>query len=191
MGRPLPLRGITGHLVLGEDGAAWACYEVEPFPYPHRSVRDAREVQARTAAALLGLPTHSLVLSAAYAVSASELETRISGRTNPGSAAGWAAAEQAAVEAGIALVRGMEISTRTAGRSVHLLAYLVDPEHPDLVARLAGIVAGRDDRIPAMLRALAAQGMELDPEDMLPFASTRPHALAAYSVGPLLFSWCR
>ena len=30
--------------------------------------------------------------------------------------------------------------------------------------------------------------LELDPEDMLPFASTRPHALAAYSVGHAL-SW--
>jgi hypothetical protein len=78
------VRWITGHLVWGEDGAAWACYEVEPIPYPHRSVRDARNVQARTAAALLGLPTHSLVLSVAYAVSASELQTRISGRITPG-----------------------------------------------------------------------------------------------------------
>ena len=35
MGRPLPVRGITAHLVWGEDGAAWCCYEVEPFGYPH------------------------------------------------------------------------------------------------------------------------------------------------------------
>ena len=44
MGNPLPVRAITGHLVWGADGAVWACFEVEPFPYPHRSVRDAREV---------------------------------------------------------------------------------------------------------------------------------------------------
>ena len=99
--------------------------------------------------------------------------------TDHDTSAGWAAAEQAAVEAGIALVRGMEISTRTAGRSVHLLAYLVDPEHPDLVARLARIVAGRDDRIPAMLRALAAQGMELDPEDIEADVPGRPHVADA------------
>lgn len=91
MGRPLPVRGITGHLVWGEDGAAWACYEVEPFGYPHRSVRDAQEVHARTTAALLGLPTHSLILSVAHAVSAAKLEERIRGRTSPGSAPGWSA----------------------------------------------------------------------------------------------------
>jgi hypothetical protein len=54
LGLTMGMRWITGHLVWGEDGAAWACYEVEPIPYPHRSVRDARNVQARTAAALLG-----------------------------------------------------------------------------------------------------------------------------------------
>jgi hypothetical protein len=91
MGRPLPVRGIAEHLVWGEDGAAWACYEVEPFGYPHRSARDAREVHTRTAAALLGLPAHSLILSVAYAVSAGELETRLRGRTDPGSAPGWSA----------------------------------------------------------------------------------------------------
>lgn len=91
MGRPLPLRAITGHLVWGEDGAAWAVYEVEPFGYPHRSARDARDVHARTTAALLGLPDHSLILSVASAVSAGELEKRIRGRTSPGSALGWAA----------------------------------------------------------------------------------------------------
>ena len=91
MGRPLPLRGITGHLVWGEDGAAWAVYEVEPFGYPHRSARDAREMHARTVAALLGLPTQSLILSITYAVSAAELEERIRGRTSPGSALGWSA----------------------------------------------------------------------------------------------------
>jgi len=85
------VRGVSGHLVWGEDGAAWACFEVEPFGYPHRSARDAREVHARTAAALLGLPAHSLILSVAYAVSAGEMEQRLRGRTDPGTAPGWSA----------------------------------------------------------------------------------------------------
>ena len=79
MGNPLPVRGITGHLVWGADGAVWACFEVEPFAYPHRSVRDAREVHARTTAALLELPTHSLILSIARNLSQEELEQRIRG----------------------------------------------------------------------------------------------------------------
>ena len=59
---PLPVRGIDGHLVWGTDGAVWACFEVEPFSYPHRSVGDAREVHARTVGALLSLPPQTLIL---------------------------------------------------------------------------------------------------------------------------------
>ncbi|MDF1596187.1 MAG: ATP-binding protein [Acidimicrobiia bacterium] len=87
MGNPLPVRGVTGHLVWGADGAVWACFEVESFPYPHRSVRDAREVRARTTAALLGLPTHSLILSIGRNLSRDELEQRIRGED---AAPGWA-----------------------------------------------------------------------------------------------------
>jgi len=90
MGNPIPIRGITGHLVWGADGAVWACFEVEPFAYPHRSVRDARQVHARTTAALLAVPTHSLILSIANSLSRDELERRIRGE-NPGQAPGWAA----------------------------------------------------------------------------------------------------
>jgi len=91
MGSPLPVRGITGHLVWGTDGAAWACFEVDPFAYPHRSTRDARDTHARTVAALLGLPTHSLVLSVAAHVSQDELERRIRGSSETGQPSGWAA----------------------------------------------------------------------------------------------------
>ena len=47
---------------------------------------------------------------------------------------GWPAAEAAALELGVDLVRGVEISCTHRGISVHLLAYLVDPEHPGLHA---------------------------------------------------------
>ncbi|MDF1595732.1 MAG: ATP-binding protein [Acidimicrobiia bacterium] len=79
MGSPLPVHGINDHLVWGTDGTAWVCFEVGPFAYPHRSTRDARDAHARTVAALLGLPAHSLVLSVAVELSADELERRISG----------------------------------------------------------------------------------------------------------------
>ncbi|MDH3295334.1 MAG: ATP-binding protein, partial [Acidimicrobiia bacterium] len=87
MANPVPVRDVTGHLVWGADGAVWACFEVEPFPYPHRFVRDAREVHARTTAALLGLPTNSLILSIARNLCRDELEQRIRG-DDP--APGWA-----------------------------------------------------------------------------------------------------
>ena len=91
MGNPIPIRGITGHLVWGADGAVWACFETEPFPYPHRSVRDAQQIHARTTAALQGLPTHSLILSIANSLSRDELEQRIGGGEDLGRAPGWAA----------------------------------------------------------------------------------------------------
>ncbi len=89
MRNPLPVRAITGHLVWGPDGRVWACFEVEPFAYPHRSVRDARAVHARTVAALLGLPTHSLILSVARRLTAHELEQRIAA-ADMERAPGWA-----------------------------------------------------------------------------------------------------
>lgn len=72
---------------------------------------------------------------------------------------GWAEAEQAAVETGIGLVRGIEISTRYRGAGVHLLAYLPDASDPALQAELARIVAGRQDRVPAMLGRLQELGI--------------------------------
>ena len=83
MASPLPVRGIDGHLIWGADGTVWACFEVEPFPYPHRSVRDAREIHARTVGALLCLPGQSLILSIARSLSRDELEQRIRGSVDP------------------------------------------------------------------------------------------------------------
>ena len=91
MGSPLPVRTIAGNLVWGADGSAWACFGVEPFAYPHRSVRDARDIHARTVGALLALPHHSMILSVAHTPSAAEVERRIRGRVDAEKAPGWAA----------------------------------------------------------------------------------------------------
>ena len=81
------------------------------------------------------------------------------GLTDHDITAGWDEAAQAAEEAGIALVRGIEISTRYRGSGVHLLAYLPDPANPALVDELRRILRGRDDRVPAMLARLRALGI--------------------------------
>ena len=52
---------------------------------------------------------------------------------------GWAEAGAAAIEHGIALVPGVEISCERGGRSVHLLGYLVDPAYDPLAAELAKV----------------------------------------------------
>ncbi len=74
--------------------------------------------------------------------------------------AGWEEAAVAADAVGIALVRGIEISTRYRGSGVHLLAYLPDPTNPALVGELQRILEGRDERVPAMLARLRALGIE-------------------------------
>ncbi|MFJ3717339.1 PHP domain-containing protein [Streptomyces sp. NPDC090057] len=56
----------------------------------------------------------------------------------------------AALPAGLTLVTGAELSCRVGGVSMHMLAYLFDPEEPGLLAERELV---RDDRVPR------AQGM--------------------------------
>ncbi len=64
--------------------------------------------------------------------------------TDHDTTAGWDEAAAAAPVAGVALVRGTEVSARSHGVSVHLLSYLQDPAHPALAGELA---RARDSRV--------------------------------------------
>ena len=69
--------------------------------------------------------------------------------TDHDTTSGWDEAISAARREGIGLVPGIEVSTRSEignGRriSVHILAYLPNPEHPELVSELAKT---RDSRV--------------------------------------------
>jgi predicted metal-dependent phosphoesterase TrpH len=75
---------------------------------------------------------------------------------------GWDEAVDEAERRGIGLIRGAEISCRLHGGSVHLLAYLPDPDDERLTAELARIRAGRDARVPLILDRLRAHGIDLD-----------------------------
>jgi hypothetical protein len=81
--------------------------------------------------------------------------------TDHDTTAGWSEAAQSARETGIGFVPGAEISTRHAGRGVHVLGYLFDPDYSPLVAELGRIVAGRTARLAAMLEGLEASGVTL------------------------------
>ena len=93
---------------------------------------------------------------------------------------GWAEAADAAADVGIALVRGMEISTSYAGQSVHLLAYLPDPTYPPLRQELQRVLDGRNSRVPGILERLRAHGIDIDITDVRKHsrdtaATGRPH----------------
>ncbi|HYB14279.1 MAG TPA: PHP domain-containing protein, partial [Streptosporangiaceae bacterium] len=93
------------------------------------------------------------------------------------------------VGGGPTLVPGMELSCRLDGRSVHLLAYLFDPDHPELAEQTRRI---RDDRVlraRAMVRRLADLGAAVTWDQVAAIAGTavvgRPHiarAMAASGV---------
>ncbi len=86
--------------------------------------------------------------------------------TDHDSTRGWDEAAQAAAALGIALVRGAELSCRLHGRSVHLLAYLHDPQTPELLAEAEQVRTARVDRARRIV-GLLARDMPLTWDDVL------------------------
>ncbi|MGI5216439.1 PHP domain-containing protein [Nocardia sp. CA-290969] len=106
--------------------------------------------------------------------------------TDHDTTAGWADAE-AARPAGLALVRGMEMSCVGRGVdgrpvSVHLLAYLFDPADPGFAAERERLRGERVQRLRAMAEQMAADGLPVDPDAVLASAGPaagRPHLARA------------
>jgi 3',5'-nucleoside bisphosphate phosphatase len=97
--------------------------------------------------------------------------------TDHDTSVGWDEAVVAAERAGIGLVRGMEISCKHAGRALHLLAYLPDPEHPGLQEELRQILEGRDQRMPRICAQLREIGIDIDEQ------LVADHAVGAAAIG--------
>jgi predicted metal-dependent phosphoesterase TrpH len=102
--------------------------------------------------------------------------------TDHDTVAGYPQASQALPE-GLILVPGMELSCLLSDRSVHLLAYLFDPDFAELAAELARI---RDDRVlraRAMVDRLAGLGVDIRWEQVAAIAGAavvgRPHIARA------------
>ena len=100
--------------------------------------------------------------------------------TDHDSTSGWDEAAVAAAASGVALVRGLEISTRHDGLGVHLLGYLPDPTYPPLAAALDRILDGRTSRMPAVVARLRAVGVDISEADVVAeagdsVATGRPH----------------
>jgi hypothetical protein len=113
--------------------------------------------------------------------------------TDHDTTSGWAEA-RAALPAGLRLVRGAELSCRSPdGRggycTVHLLAYLFDPDAEAVVADHARARAQRRRRLATMAGRMAEDGFPVDADELLaelPEDSTagRPHiAMALVKAG--------
>jgi predicted metal-dependent phosphoesterase TrpH len=99
--------------------------------------------------------------------------------TDHDSTAGWVPAFEAAEGTGLTVLPGMELSTQLNGASVHILAYLIDPAHPGLLAETEKIRAERLHRAEAMVQRIAVD-YALDWDDVLAQAAPgatlgRPH----------------
>lgn len=106
---------------------------------------------------------------------------------------GWAEAE-AALPAGLTLVRGAELSCVHRGDagdeqgevSVHLLAHLFDPTAPELAAELTRLRVERVRRARVMAQRMADDGLPIDPAAVLEQAGEsvgRPHLGQALIAG--------
>jgi predicted metal-dependent phosphoesterase TrpH len=73
----------------------------------------------------------------------------------------------AARREGIELLEGMELSCEFQGKSVHLLAYGMDPENADLLEEMALVRAGRTDRLALMLERLGELGVPVTEAEVM------------------------
>ena len=106
------------------------------------------------------------------------------GLTDHDTTEGWDEATDAALEAGLTLVRGLEVSCSLEGHGVHLTAYLVDPTYPPLVEELERVLHGRNARLPATLEKLRGLGIDIEEHEVRRLAGDaaamgRPHVADA------------
>ena len=123
--------------------------------HAHSSVSDGTETPAELvhAAAVAGLGTIAL--------------------TDHDSTVGWAEASAAARTEHLTLIPGMEFSTRVRYASVHLLAYLFDPDDSALLAEMTRVRAARLSRAEQMVARIGVD-YDLSWDDVL--AQTTPEA---------------
>jgi predicted metal-dependent phosphoesterase TrpH len=129
--------------------------------HTHSSVSDGTEVPA------------DLIASAVVA------RLDVVALTDHDATAGWNEAFRAATGTGLTVLPGMELSTRLEWRSVHMLAYLIDPDDAALRAETARIRESRFSRAERIVERIA-QDYDLNWADVLAQAGEgstigRPH----------------
>ncbi|MFJ6652050.1 PHP domain-containing protein [Microbacterium sp. NPDC091313] len=91
---------------------------------------------------------------------------RTAALTDHDTTAGWAEAAEAATSLGMTFVPGMELSARHEWRSIHLLAYLIDPDDEALRAMTDRIRSSRLDRAQLMADRIS-RDYDLDWDDIV------------------------
>src|SRR5690349_6769933 len=95
---------------------------------------------------------------------------------------GWDEALAAASRAGIEAVPGIEISCKVRAISLHMLGFLFDPSHPELVAELSKLRDGRVLRAQRMVEKCIEVGAPITWERVREIAGGvvgRPHIATA------------
>ncbi len=108
-----------------------------------------------------GTETPADVMAAAF-----RYGIRTASLTDHDTTAGWAEATQSAVSLGMTLLPGMELSATHGWRSVHLLAYLFDPDDAGLRAEMERIRADRLGRAGRIVDNIS-RDFDLTWEDVL------------------------
>src|SRR5580658_8190021 len=107
--------------------------------------------------------------------------------TDHDTVAGHAAARQALPD-GLTLLPGMELSCHLGEKSLHLLAYLFDPDDPELAAETRRIREDRVLRARAMVDRLVDLGVRITWDDVAALAGAgvvgRPHIARAMAAEP-------
>lgn len=121
---------------------------------------------------MIDLHTHTTasdgtLAPAALVEAARAARLSVLGITDHDTTGGLAAARDAARQAGIAIVDGIEISAVADGRDVHVLAYFIDAESPTLRAFLDRQRADRIRRVEEMAARLMALGCPIDARPVL------------------------
>jgi hypothetical protein len=150
----------------------------------------------------IDLHTHSVVSDgtdtpAELVAAASAAGLDVVALTDHDTTAGWADAV-AALPPGLTLVRGAELSCASPdGRggtcTVHMLAYLFDPESSTIVAEQRRLRGQRRDRLRRMAVMMREDGLPVDPEDVMArlaagSSAGRPHLAMALQRAGLVSS---
>ncbi len=127
--------------------------------------------EARAVAGEADLHTHSTVSDGTESPAQLMRQAAVSGLwgialTDHDSTSGWAEAAAAVPETGVALIPGMELSTREGFMSVHMLAYLIDPLDEGLLAETARIRESRFTRAEEIVRRIG-RDYDLSWDDVL------------------------